>query len=78
MSERDDGGPAYPAHCPAHEDYPDYYAQGMAGMTLRDHFAGLAMQAIVTAQPTCGDRPRIAKGAYMMADAMLAERNDEG
>lgn len=37
-------------------------------MTLRDHFAGLAMQAYVMDEA-------IAQYAYKMADAMLKERN---
>ena len=48
-------------------------------MTLRDHFAGLAMQATVQAwiigkiyQPTDMD---VANNAYALADAMLKERN---
>ena len=41
------------------------------GMTLRDHFAGLAMQGMVS---TSNNMNNIAKTAYMMADAMLAER----
>jgi len=45
-------------------------------MTLRDHFAGLAMQGQL-ARPSSGllcDEDH-AKYAYMMADAMLEERN---
>ena len=40
-------------------------------MTLRDHFAGLAMQGMVS---TSNNMNNIAKTAYDMADAMLAER----
>ena len=42
------------------------------GMTLRDHFAGLAMQGMVS---TSNNMNNIAKTAYDMADAMLEERN---
>ena len=48
-------------------------------MTMRDHFAGLAMQATVQAwiigkiyPPTDMD---VANNAYALADAMLKERN---
>lgn len=41
------------------------------GMTLRDHFAGLAMQGMVATSNNMDD---IAQSAYDMADAMLAER----
>ena len=48
------------------------------GMTLRDHFAGLAMQAVPMQQGHLHDIPecyaRIAQHAYKMADAMLEAR----
>ena len=43
------------------------------GITLRDHFAGLAMQACL-ARGDDTNRPGIAEWAYRMADAMLNER----
>lgn len=48
------------------------------GMSLRDWFAGLAMQAAVTAEPHySSDSPEdadIARDAYDIADAMLEAR----
>ena len=44
------------------------------GISLRDHFAGLAMQGLVVSRPTWEDTRRIALTSYEMADAMLAER----
>lgn len=45
------------------------------GMTLRDHFAGLAMQVLIAADVTVvWDNQSIAELAYDQADAMLAER----
>jgi hypothetical protein len=48
-------------------------------MTLRDHFAGLAMQATVNAWIINSIYPLsdldVAKNAYVVADAMLEERN---
>lgn len=45
------------------------------GLTARDHFAGLAMQAIITGlranRPWCD----LARDAFEIADAMLAERD---
>jgi uncharacterized protein YfaT (DUF1175 family) len=42
---------------------------------LRDHFAGLAMQGLLAADPdTRWDDYDCAKYAYAQADAMLAER----
>ena len=43
-------------------------------ISLRDHFAGLAMQGVVVSRPTWEDTRRIALTSYEMADAMLAER----
>ena len=42
------------------------------GMTLRDHFAGLAMQSI---KENYGSFNDWAEDAYLIADAMIAERN---
>ena len=45
-------------------------------MTMRDHFAGLAMQGLLTAE-IVGDysNDHVAEIAYVIADAMLKERN---
>jgi hypothetical protein len=50
-------------------------------MTLHDHFAGLAMQALFMDADFCAQfgssqalRIAIANGAYLVADAMLDER----
>jgi len=57
--------------------FPGSYADGHArGMTLRDYFAG---QAIINVMLADEDMERtsvedIAKWAYKIADAMLAER----
>lgn len=43
---------------------------------LRDHFAGLAMQALLSSGEDRAFIPSfVAENAYMMADAMLAERD---
>jgi hypothetical protein len=44
-------------------------------ISLRDHFAGLAMQGVVVSRPTWEDTRRIALTSYEQADAMLAERS---
>ena len=47
------------------------------GMTLRDYFAAHAMQAIFEKSILDGTRPlATAEAAYMMADAMLKERDE--
>ena len=45
-------------------------------MTMRDHFAGLAMQGLLTAEEV-GEysNEHVAEIAYVIADAMLKERN---
>lgn len=65
-----DGGPAFPA-----------WDRG--GMSLRDYFAGQALPGLVTCEPVAdeadSDAParQVAKDAYRIADAMLAERDRE-
>ena len=45
------------------------------GMTLRDYFAGMAMQSLILAAKTSQDVDLLSKGAYQLADAMLKERS---
>ena len=86
MSTKETGGPAFPRPAVFTE------VHGLAsveqdGMTLRDHFAGLAMQAYMQVTlkqyPTPGadstwvagpGYDRIADHAYQLADAMLEAR----
>lgn len=67
-----DGGPAFPS-----ENRPGVDA----GMSLRDHFAGLAMQAMIGAITQIDDagiirnRPSsVAELAYLYAECMLEQR----
>lgn len=48
----------------------------MSAISLRDHFAGLAMEALIPQVTTGGrpDRDILAERAYAVADAMLAEQ----
>jgi hypothetical protein len=46
----------------------------VGGMTLRDWFAGLAMQGIIT-DPNGPSNETLAKWAYRVADTMIEERN---
>jgi hypothetical protein len=69
-----DGGPAFPESCGG---------QIIPGMTLRDYFAGQAVQTVLDV--VCGWGPvefdtdinvnEAARFAYKLADAMLAERD---
>lgn len=65
MSERNDGGPAFP--------YPsEYWGNGQPGMSLRDWFAGMAISGLL-ADP--GMKPEDAvEIAFQAADAMLKAR----
>lgn len=59
---------------------------GTMGMTLRDHFAGEALQGWLASYDGQSDHPcekgdyiaaNIARWSYQIADAMLAERSRE-
>ena len=69
-----DGGPAYPIHIPAGSGCGPHIHEGM---TLRDHFAGLAMQGMLASE-TVDAVEEFARVAYRLADAMLAEREKGG
>ena len=75
-----DGGPAFPV--PA-ELCQDLTVQEQRGMTLRDWFAGMAMQGFCS-NPNASNHPNAvanwlrdhgAVSAYQMADAMIQERS---
>ncbi len=62
------GGPAFPfIDSTSPLEHP--------GMTLRDWFAGMAMQGICASGPGISN-PVIAAEAYALADAMLKQRED--
>lgn len=66
----DDGGPAFPG--PDHISQPDDIHEGMS---LRDWFAGMALQGLVNlAGRDPGGESQL---AYRYADAMLAAREVE-
>jgi hypothetical protein len=78
MSKINDGGQAFPVQLVEHVS-----AHNHPGMTLRDYFAAAALQGIlasfdVTSRRRAEVEPeimhRIAPAAYLLADAMLAER----
>lgn len=74
---RKDGGRAFPGPSFSRNGYPDGHSMGM---TLRDWFAGQAMQGLWVAYNRDWSNPNdyqinaIAANAYMVADAMLAAR----
>lgn len=70
MSKENNGGPAYPT-------------QGYEGLTLRDYFAGQAMQGWLASYPESTQHPvdthhekMVAELSYLMADAMLKAREE--
>lgn len=83
MNKIDDGGPAFPGFKKSREwdeDRADYVAQNIpaGGMSLRDWFAGMALQSIIN-NPNWRDwTPRaIASEAYIYADAMIQTRGNQ-
>ena len=81
MSDRNDGKSAFPARTPVMGPH-DKVSGALKiigerierGMTLRDYFAGQAM--INYDDPGTGDELHIAKGCYIIADAMLKARGE--
>jgi hypothetical protein len=71
MMARKDGGAAFPR-----EDYQTDCTRGQHGMTLRDYFAAAAL-AECPDPITEADAPKVARLAYAIANAMLAEREKE-
>jgi hypothetical protein len=81
MSERDNGGPAFPeVRSELRGDQGDYHTEIFSdgGMTLRDYFAAKAMAALLATPignwPADLGSPSVAAAAYEQADAMLKER----
>lgn len=75
---KDTGGPAFPIADPFSVKGPKTEAEAMRlrdDMTLRDHFAGLAMQSYLTSPDSNEfECKQWADAAYLMADAMLEAR----
>lgn len=75
MTQREDGGPAFPVLT----ERTDFLSMGKElvqaapGMTLRDWFAGHALAGLAAANWTAGSED-LARWAYELADAMLAAR----
>lgn len=68
---KDNGGPAFPGTI----DYGEMGVESFTGMTLRDYFAAKVMQGMWACADVRGNSEALARGAYEMADAMLAERD---
>lgn len=73
---KETGGPAFPS------TFHNGWGEPEKGMTLRDYFAAKAMQAVITDWLNTGDIFQdaeipevIARDCYLVADAMIKERN---
>jgi hypothetical protein len=93
MSDIDNGGSAFPTHRATFDPVKDVVIMH-DGMTLRDHFAGLAMQAQVATDMVPGEACdqlvemaeahgqdvlyRLALNSYEIADAMIKARKEGG
>ncbi len=79
-----DGGPAFPVVGMDQRGNQTFMSVFNGGMTLRDYFAAkaLAGEIVLSLEAlklggTPGPRENIARGAYLMADAMLAVRGEK-
>lgn len=77
LHDESTGGPAFPAMEVRTADTQDLVANASQGMTLRDWFAGQAMQGIFSANANGATYEHICEAAFKAADALLAERNKQ-
>lgn len=75
MIEKYDGGAAFPTPVDTGHDTNPWH---WTGMTLRDWFAGFAMQEYLNDPPIGATQADVAAKSYRMADAMLKERARKG
>ena len=68
------GGTAFPL---VYDDEIKLTKEIHSGMSLRDWFAGKAMQSLILAAKNAKDIDMLSAGAYHLADAMLKERSKE-
>lgn len=74
-----DGGTAFPQGIVIGNPNTVYGpTQACGGMSLRDYFAAAALQGAIANGRKGADPTDIARGAYIVADAMLAEREKDG
>jgi hypothetical protein len=75
MTMKNDGGPAYPAPAQPKTDWS--LEDVTSGMSLRDWFAGQALAGLFRHSNwiQAPDAEEVARRAYVVADAMLAERS---
>ena len=76
MNDKPDGGPAFPVPDVPYQKWgggETFHQPAKPGMSLRDWFAGMALQGVVAnpARSVEANVTRDAKAAYLLADAML-------
>ena len=59
--------------------FPNSHYSNVYGMTLRDYFAAKALEGMCAGQQTqlFANQIHLAKGAYLLADAMMKARDAE-
>ena len=81
MSNKDDGGSAFPAQ-PIYQSRmgSEYIAHDQGGISLRDWLAGQALAGIMACDPTFSDGKyepsMVARSCFELADAMLKARGE--
>jgi hypothetical protein len=72
MTQKPDGGPAYPQSETLYDDGAELVRTSHGGMSLRDYFAGQALTAANMYETLIAED--LASYAYRIADAMIAAR----
>jgi hypothetical protein len=83
MSEKNDGGPAFPMRSEPHYTPDSKWEIEQKGMSLRDYLAAAALDPLIYHELYSGtwkhicpsSLNRIAADAYQLADAMIAARD---
>jgi hypothetical protein len=70
MSKPNDGGPAFPG-------WDENSSSPILGMSLRDWFAGMALQGMLACPGSSGGDDAYEVDAYRLADRMIAEREKQ-
>jgi len=76
MTNKDNGGPAFPVREDYSESQGRYVQYASDGISVRDYFAAKALGGMCADGSTSGTKAvDIVEECYMLADLMLLERN---
>ena len=75
MSTKSDGGPAFPLNPDTNFSHKGEIYKEASGMSMRDWFAGMAMQGLLSNSDGWQGMGGAEKRAYEIADDMLKERS---